>query len=93
MIGEFSEMAVRYPRPADHNNVEALRQVALGQIEKTAKERPVEPSAGSRGPGADTTGDPNHKTRLEQGKVIFEKYDRNGKIVLRLPPENVNETV
>lgn len=91
MISELSEMAVRYPRATDHNNVEGLRQVALGQIEKTAKQRPVEPSSGSRRPVAETTDDKGHQTRLEQGRVIFEKYDSSGNIVLRLPPENVNE--
>jgi len=91
MIGEFSDMAVRYPRAADHNNVEALRQVAQSQIDKTAKDRPVEQSAAGQGLGAQTNGENSHKTKLEQGKVIFEKYDRNGQLVLRLPPENVNE--
>lgn len=86
-------MAVRQFRPAEYSGLDAARQAALNQIEKAGWERPVEKMVNGQQVQNETADERRHKTRMEQGKAIFEKYDRKGNLVLRLPPENVNERV
>jgi len=61
------------------------------EIQKTAKikeQRPVEKSDGSQKSEMSLQSEDNMKTRnsLEEGKLIVEKYDEDGRLVKKTPP-------
>jgi len=70
----------------------AQEQKALSEKEAKVKEnRPVESAQesaeGKRKAAEEEEGKKRSAHTLEEGRVIYEKYNKNGDVILRLPPE------
>ena len=86
MLNTIGESAVRTTTLTDNNLAGENKEVALKKIEKAVEERPIESSQESAKPESDTeerTGGYN----VDDRGVYFEKYDKNGKVIFRTPPE------
>jgi hypothetical protein len=64
------------------------RDTRAQKVEAVREVRPVEDSSQSEKPRAEAETDEQTKTRnrIEDGKVIVEKYDEDGRLVRRTPP-------
>lgn len=64
------------------------RETRAQKVEAAREVRPVEDSSQSEKPRAEAETDEQAKTRnrIEDGKVIVEKYDEDGRLVRRTPP-------
>jgi hypothetical protein len=64
------------------------KEVIAQRAEQTREARPVETTGGSARSMLTNNGDKDEQTRnrLEDGKIIVEKYDGDGKLVKRTPP-------
>lgn len=64
------------------------RDTRAQKVEAARQVRPVEGSSQSDQPRAESETDGQTKTRnrIEDGKVIVEKYDEDGRLVRRTPP-------
>ena len=86
MLNTIGESAVRTTTRVDNNLAMENKDVALKKVEKAIEERPIESSQESATPEAEMekkTG--GYKT--DDGGVFFEKYDKNGNVIFRTPPE------
>ncbi len=64
------------------------KDVIAQRAERTREARPVENTADGEKPRVADRRDQTEqtRTRLEEGKIILEKYDGDGKLVKRTPP-------
>ena len=86
MLNTIGESAVRTTTRIDNNLAIENKDVILKRVEKAVEERPIEGSQESATPESDVqkkTG--GYKT--DDGGIFFEKYDKNGKVIFRTPPE------
>lgn len=86
MLDTIGESAVRTTNRMDSNLVVENRYIALKKVEKAVEERPIESARES----TKTESDDQQKTggfNADDAGVYFEKYDKNGNVVFRLPPE------
>ena len=86
MLNTIGESAVRTTTLTDNNLAVENKEVALKKIQKAVEERPIESSQQSAKPESDLeekTGGYN----ADDGGIYFEKYDKNGNVVFRTPPE------
>lgn len=87
MLDIIGESAVRMKmRPHSHLVVAGNETVELKRAHKSVNERPVEKSQKS----ADSeSGAEKERGRfdIDEEGLFFAKYDKNGNVVLRLPPE------
>jgi hypothetical protein len=88
MFGAIGESAVhQIPRGVGYSS--GTEQDAVVQkAEQVIKARPVENSGDSGKPKANSQGEDTltSRNRLEDGKIIIEKYDQTGKLVKLNPP-------
>jgi hypothetical protein len=88
MFGAIGESAVhQIPREIGFGS--GTEQDAVVQkAEQVIHARPVENSADSGKPKADSQGENTltSRNRLEDGKIVIEKYDKTGKLVKLNPP-------
>lgn len=86
MLNTVGESVVRTTTRADNNLALGNRDVTLEKTEKTVEERPVENSEKSA--KSETEGNTNSSGYdVDDKGVYFEKYDKKGNVVYRLPPE------
>jgi hypothetical protein len=86
MLEPIGESAVRMTTRTDHQQAFDHKATAHEKAEKAAEERPVESTQETT---ADDTAD-EQKTggyNADEDGIFFEKYDKNGNVVLRVPPE------
>lgn len=86
MLNTIGESAVRTTTRVDNNLAVGNKDVALKKVEKTIEERPIENSQESAKPESEV----ERKTggyKADNEGVFFEKYDRNGNVIFRTPPE------
>lgn len=64
------------------------KDVAVHKAEQVRESRPVEKSNEGEKAKLEGSGDDNthSRNRLEDGKIIVEKYDESGRLVKRTPP-------
>ena len=64
------------------------RDLEARKTDKIKAQRPIEKSEDSQKPGLDMQTKENIKSRnsLEDGKLVVEKYDEDGKLVKKIPP-------
>ena len=86
MLESIGESTVRMTARVDQNNVAEDRNVALQKAEKLVEERPVEDTEQSTKPESDSEQKSGSYESDENG-VYFEKYDKQGNVVFRAPPE------
>ena len=86
MLDPIGEPAVRMTMQNDTHQAMEQKETAQKKIEKTVEERPIESSESSAKPKENTekkTGEYN----LDDKGVFFEKYDKDGNVIFRAPPE------
>lgn len=86
MLDAIGESAVRMTARTDSNLVVEHKDVALEKVEKTVKERPIESSQESAKPDSDTE-KKSGGYNADDGGIFFEKYDEQGNVIYRTPPE------
>ena len=86
MLDTIGESAVRTTTRADNNLAVETKDVDLKKVEKAVEERPIESAQESAKPESDT-GKKTGRYDVDDGGVYYEKYDKKGNVVLRLPPE------
>lgn len=90
MINAIGEATVQQAIRANHNNLINDREVITQKTEQIREDRPVEKSDDSW--RADDNMAQNDKTgttsqhRIEEGEIILERYDKNGKLIAKIPP-------
>jgi hypothetical protein len=86
MLDTIGESAVRMTTRTDNNLAVENKDLALKQVEKAVEERPVEQPQESAQPEAETKNKTGGYDVDDRG-IYFEKYDKNGKVIFRVPPE------
>ncbi|MBC2711050.1 MAG: hypothetical protein HGJ94_08670 [Desulfosarcina sp.] len=86
MLDTIGESAVRMTTRTESNIAVDNKDVALKKVEKAVEERPIESSQESAKPESDA-GEKTGGYNVDNGDIFFEKYDKNGNVVYRLPPE------
>ncbi|MBR9987610.1 MAG: hypothetical protein KFF68_17025 [Desulfosarcina sp.] len=86
MLNIIGESAVRTTTRVDSNPAMENKDIALKKVEKAIEERPIESPQESATPESDG----KQKTggyKADEGGIFFEKYDKNGNVIFRTPPE------
>lgn len=86
MLNTIGESAVRTTTRVDNNLAIEDKDVALKKVEKAIKERPIESSQESAKPESEVEKKTGRYNTDDAG-VFYEKYDKNGNVVFRTPPE------
>ena len=86
MLNTIGEHAVRTTTRADNNMVEVNKDVVLKKVEKAVEERPIERSQESAKPEPDAK-NKSYGYNMDDEGVYYEKYDKNGNVIFRTPPE------
>lgn len=86
MLDTIGESTVRMTMRADNNLAVENKDVTLEKVEKAVEERPIESSQESAKPESDAKENTGGYD-MENGSVFFEKYDKNGNVIFRTPPE------
>lgn len=89
MLDTIGESAVRMTTRTDNNLAVENKDVALKQVEKQVEERPIETSQESAKtePGKEEKDSKSVNYKMDDEGVFFEKYDKEGNVILRVPPE------
>ena len=90
MLESIGETNVRMTMRPESNPATDSKTTELAAVEKTVAERPIENAQES-----DRTEAENEETRdykrggykTDDKGTFFEKYDKNGNVIYRLPPE------
>ncbi|VTR65377.1 hypothetical protein DESC_310084 [Desulfosarcina cetonica] len=86
MIEPIGEPAVRMTTRVENPVSLENKDVALQKIEKAVEERPIESTQESEQMQSES--DPeNGAYQMDEEGIYFEKYDKNGNVVYRVPPE------
>jgi hypothetical protein len=86
MLNTIGESAVRTTTRVDNNLAVENKDITLKKVEKALEERPIERSQESATPESEM----EKKTggyKADDGGIFFEKYDKNGNVIFRTPPE------
>ena len=86
MINTIGESAVRTTMLTDNNLAVGNKDVAFKKIQKAVEERPIENPQESAKPESDTKKKTGGYNADDDG-IFFEKYDKNGNVIFRTPPE------
>ena len=86
MLESIGESTVRMTTRVDNNQAVENRDVALQEAEKVVEERPIENTEESTKPESETE-EKNSGYNSDENGVFFEKYDKEGNVILRVPPE------
>lgn len=86
MLESIGESTVRMTARVDYNHAEQDKNVALQKAEKSVEERPIENTEQSTKSESDTEQKSSSYNSDENG-VFFERYDKKGNVIFRVPPE------
>ncbi|HGY11145.1 MAG TPA: hypothetical protein ENK36_02115 [Desulfobacterales bacterium] len=88
MINAIGEASIQQTMRTNHNNVVYDKEIIEQKATQAIQERPVEKTDAGPKSKMDTQGEDIARTRntIENGKVILEKYDKDGKLIQRIPP-------
>ena len=86
MLESIGESTVRMTARVDHSYAAEDKDVALQKTEKAIEERPIENTEESTKSESDTEQKTSGYNSDENG-VFFEKYDKKGNVIFRVPPE------
>jgi hypothetical protein len=86
MLESIGETNVRMTTRVDHNHAVENRDAALQKAEKVVEERPIEKTEESTKPESETKQTTSGYNNDENG-IFFEKYDKKGNVIYRVPPE------
>ena len=94
MINNVSEGVLRSTTKVDPNVAVLEREASQEKTERVKENRPIEETeAGVKAETKNAEERASSKFMLDKNKMVFEKYDKNGEVVLRIPPSSkpVNE--
>jgi hypothetical protein len=88
MINAIGEASIHHTMRVNHNNIVYDKEITKQKATQVIQERPVKetddsPSSKMDAQSKDTT-DTRHT--IEDGKIILEKYDKDGRLIQRIPP-------
>ena len=86
MLETIGESAVRTTTRMDSNHAVENRDLALQKANKVIEERPIENAEESTKPKSDSE-QKNSAYNSDENGIYFEKYDKQGNVILRVPPE------
>ena len=87
MIELASEATVQQVTRADQNQAFNHKEATQQEAQKVLAERPVEKSEEStQAKAADKQDGTETRYNLENNRIIIEKYDANGYLILQMPP-------
>ena len=88
MINAIGEATLQQFIRTHINSGIADKDMAMQKTDKVKKQRPIEESDDSHKSEMDLQSqeDVTTRTKLEDGELIIEKYDENGKLVRKNPP-------
>lgn len=94
MLDTIGQTTIRTTIRPDPGSVLNERDLLIQQAERTREIRPVEKSEEGNKPKQDTRQqEETSKYKLEEHRIVFEKYNKNGELIFRIPPEQkpINE--
>lgn len=94
MINNISEGMLRTATKVDPSNMIHEKEMGQQKLEQAKENRPVENSeSGAKPESRDARDDKSSRFMRVENTMVFEKYDRNGDVILRIPPltKPVNE--
>ncbi|BBO87829.1 hypothetical protein [Desulfosarcina ovata] len=86
MLEPIGEPAVRMTTRVDNHQAVDGQDVALEKTEKVVEERPIENTEESAKSESDASEKSGAYDVGDEG-VYFEKYDKDGNVIYRVPPE------
>lgn len=86
MLNTIGESAVRMTTRTENNLAVENKDAVLKQVEKAVEERPIESSQESAKPESDA-GEKTGGYNVDDAGIYFEKYDKDGNMIYRSPPE------
>ncbi len=90
MLDVIGESNVRMTLRTETNQAVDNKDIALQKIEKSVEERPVErslESSGSKSKAKEGKEKKDGNYKIDDKGVYYEKYDKEGKVIFRTPPE------
>ena len=94
MINNISEGVLRTTTKVDPSNMIHEKEMGHQKLEQAKENRPVENSeSGAKPENRDARDEKSSRFMRVENTMVFEKYDRNGDVILRIPPltKPVNE--
>jgi hypothetical protein len=89
MIEAIGEVSAQQTTRGDQQAVAAAQEKASREIDRAAVQRPVEETSDSQKAKADDQGDTRYN--LEHKFPVYEKYGRDGELILQVPPVHDDE--
>jgi hypothetical protein len=86
MIEGIGELTAQQTIRADQQAMTAGQASAVRELVRTAAQRPVEESSDSRKAAAEKEETTESKYNLEHKFPVFEKYGKDGELILQVPP-------
>ena len=88
MINAIGEASLQQTMRTNHNSVVYDKEIIQQKATQVIQERPVKKTDDSPRSKMDTQPKDMTNTRniIEDGKIILEKYDKDGKLIQRIPP-------
>ncbi|MBT8341939.1 MAG: hypothetical protein HKP58_04930 [Desulfatitalea sp.] len=87
MINNIGEGALRTAMKIEPGGAIHDKQVAQEKAEEVRQARPVEDAAsGGKSESKKTRDEGTSKYLLDHNTVVYEKYDKNGDLIFRVPP-------
>jgi hypothetical protein len=90
MINNISEATVRVATKVDPSSAIHEKEVAAQKAKELREARPVE--KGEAGDQTDTDhqrkGKDSSRYMIENNQIVFEKYNKKGELIYRLPPSD-----
>jgi hypothetical protein len=88
MLDTIGESAVRTTTRIDHNPAAQNKDDALKKIDKVVEERPVE-NAQENAKADTNTGQKTSGYDMDKRGIFYEKYDKKGNLLYRIPPKKM----
>ncbi len=87
MLSGIGENEVRMPSRVDAVTAAGDEVRTQQQAEEVRRARPVEKSeSGQKSKANDKQKQESSKYKLEETQIVFEKYNKNGDLIFRIPP-------
>lgn len=88
MINAIGDVAMQQTIRANYNSENHDQAVIVKKSEKVSEKRPVEKTDDSSKSDLNLRRDENTtaKNIVEDGRIIVEKYDEDGKLIRKIPP-------
>jgi hypothetical protein len=88
MINAIGEATMQQFVRTSYNAEASHKDLEIRKTDKVRAQRPVEKSDNGQKPAMNLQTEENIKSRnsLEEGQLIVEKYDEDGKLIKKIPP-------